>query len=486
MADPDPSRPSRARHGVRRSPRWGLRVAAVISAGILATSGIGHAVVHRINRDIGRLDPFAGLSDRPRGSAGLNVLLVGTDSRDTITEEQRTRYKLGGDACHCTDTMMLVHLSADRDRASVVSLPRDTYTILPERTDRQGRFHPAHPQKLNAAYAEGGPSLTVRSVERLTGVHIDHYLEVDFSSFMKTVDLLGGVQVCTTRPLRDSYSGLDLPAGTSTLGGGQALQYVRARHVDGSSDLGRMRRQQRFVASLLHQVTSSGMLLNPVRFQQVATTLLGSVRADRGFGTEDLVELGRKLKDLSPASSEFTSVPVATVDFPVKGVGSTVKWDEPAAARIFQALREDRPIALPARRAQDGKPPVRPTPVEVAPSRIHVQVLNGTKRNGLGRTTDEALRATGFATTGIPGDAPPAPRTVIGFDPRWDRSVRTVAAALPGAELRAVPGQGPLVQVILGNDFQEVHPVRAAEPAPVHPTGNQVVTGDQVACADGT
>ncbi|MFI9720692.1 LCP family protein [Streptomyces sp. NPDC052396] len=463
-----------------------MRLAAVVSLAILGTSGIGHAVVHGINRGIGRLDPFAGLSNRPRGSVGLNVLLVGTDSRESITEEQRTRYKLGGDACHCTDTMMLVHLSADRDRASVVSLPRDTYTVFPERTDRLGRLHPAHPQKLNAAYAEGGPTLTVKAVERLTGVHIDHYLEVDFSSFMKTVDLLGGVQVCTTRPLKDSYSGLDLPVGTSTLGGGQALQYVRARHVDSNSDLGRMRRQQRFVASLLHQVTSSGTLLNPVRFQQVAATLLGSVRADRGFGTDELVELGRKLKDLSPASSEFTSVPVSTIDFPVKGVGSTVKWDEPAAARIFQALREDRPIALPARRAQDGKPPVRPTLVEVAPGRIHVQVLNGTRRTGLGRVTDEALRATGFATTGTPGDAPPVRHTVIGFDPRWDRSVRTVAAALPGAELRAVPGQGPLVQVVLGDDFVAVHPVRVAGPPPEHPSGTQVVTGDQVACADGT
>ncbi len=125
-----------------------------------------------------------------------------------------------------------------------------------------GRQRPAHPVKLNAAYAEGGPNLTVRTVESMTHLKIDHYLEVDFTSFMRTVDVLGGVQVCTTEPLKDSYTGLDLPAGNHRLTGGQALQYVRSRHVDGAGDLGRMKRQQRFLAALIERATSSRVLLN--------------------------------------------------------------------------------------------------------------------------------------------------------------------------------------------------------------------------------
>ncbi|WP_190112326.1 LCP family protein [Streptomyces cinnamoneus] len=487
---PRSSRPRPAGH----RPQWGKRVAMGAAVVVLCTGGIGHAVVTGIGDGIKRVDAFEGLSDRPGGGRGTNVLLVGTDGRDKITAADRQRYRLGGAPCHCTDTMMLVHLSADHDRATVVSLPRDTYTEIPERTDETGRFRPAHALKLNAAYAEGGPGLTVRSVERLTGVHVDHYMEVDFSSFMKTVDAVGGVQVCTVRPLRDTYTGLDLPAGTSTLDGGRALQYVRSRHLDGAADLGRMQRQQRFLASLMHKAASGGVLLNPVKFQDVASSVIGSVRADRGFGPDELVGLGQAMRNLTPASSEFTSVPIAVADFPVPNVGSTVKWDDAGAAKLFQALREDRPVNTAPRaphQAVDAKPPGPgeerpPTTVEVAPEQVRVQVLNGSGRAGLARTVDAALRAAGFTTTGVTdGSTQPArAHTLITYDPRWDRSVRSVAAALPGAQLRAVPGQGPAMRVTLGKDFTEVHAVRGQEQPRPRRAGLPVVTGDQVVCPE--
>ncbi|WP_414168895.1 LCP family protein [Streptoverticillium reticulum] len=489
-------RPNRPRHSAPRHRRWGLRMAMGAAAAVLAAGGLGHALVVGIDGGISRIDPFSGLSDRPRVSRGTNFLLVGTDGRDKITEEERAEYHLGGEACHCTDTVMLVHLSADRSRASVVSLPRDTYTEIPEYTDENGRVHPVHPQKLNAAYAEGGPGLTVRAVERLTGVHLDHYLEVDFTSFMKTVDAVGGVQVCTPKPLKDDYTGLDLPVGTSSLNGGQALQYVRSRHLDGAADLGRMQRQQRFLAALMHRVAGSGVLLNPVKFHDVASTVIGSMRADRGFGTAQLVELGEAMRSLAPSSAEFTSVPIGVVDFPVPHLGSTVKWDEAAADRLFAALREDRPItSRPAGRAPEaqeakGVPPgpggdaAGATAVDVPPGRVHVQVFNGTGRPGLGQSVDQALRATGFATTGSPTNAPTAERTVLSYDPRWDRSVRTLAAAFPGADLRAEPGQGPMMRVIVGSDFRAVHPVRGPQSGPP-PGGGSVMTGDQAVCPAG-
>lgn len=215
---------------------------------------------------------------------------------------------------------MLVHLSADRDRASVVSLPRDSFAEVPAHTDAvTGAQRAKHAIKLNAAYAEGGPSLTVRTVEHMTGVHIDHYLEVDFTSFMRSVDAVGGVEICTVRPLRDNYTGLDLPVGKSKLNGGQALQYVRSRHIDGSADLGRMQRQQRFLAALIHKITSSGVLMNPIRFRDVADTMLKSVRADSGFEANDLVDLGQAMRGFTPSSSEFTSVPLGNVAQPVPG-----------------------------------------------------------------------------------------------------------------------------------------------------------------------
>ncbi|MEU9302546.1 LCP family protein [Streptomyces sp. NPDC048269] len=458
-----------------------MRIAAGLSVVVLGSGAIGHAVMTGLDTGIERVDPFKDMKNRPRAGHGLNFLLVGTDGRDKISPEEKREYRLGGAPCHCTDTIMLVHLSADRERASVISLPRDSYAEIPEHQDLvSGKPHKGHPMKLNAAYAEGGPNLTVRTVENMTRVKIDHYLEVDFTSFMKTVDAIGGVEVCTAKTMRDANTGLDLLPGTHRLAGGQALQYVRSRHIDGASDLGRMQRQQRFVAALIQQATGGGVLLNPVKFKQVSSTLLGSVRADRGFGSEQMLALGQAMRDFTPSSSEFASVPVGDPSYPVKGLGSTVKWDEPEAAKLFEAVRQDRPLA-PAR---PGKPGGRPAavPVDVPPQQIRVQVENGTRIDGLGGRVDAALRATGFDTTGAPGNGASRDvrRTVVTYDPRWDRSARSVATALPGSALRAVAGQGRTVLVIAGADYRKVVPVRAEDPYQAGTAG--VVTGDDVVC----
>ncbi|MFF5790293.1 LCP family protein [Streptomyces sp. NPDC012693] len=458
-----------------------MRMATALSVTVLAAGGIGHAVVTGLNTGITRVDPFKDMKNRPQAGHGMNVLVVGTDGRDRITAEEKEKYRLGGAPCHCTDTVMLVHISEDRDRASVVSLPRDSYAEMPEHTDlTSGEKHQAHPVKLNAAYAEGGPGLTVRTVESMTGVKIDHYLEVDFTSFMRTVDAVGGVQICTTRPVKDPYTGLDLKAGTHELDGGRALQYVRSRHIDGAADIGRMQRQQRFLAALVERISSGGVLFNPVRFREVATAMLSSVRADEDFGTDQLFALAKAMRGFTPASSEFVSVPIGDMSFPVKGIGSTVKWDAAKAQKLFQALREDRPLT-PAKPASSDKAP-RDVVVDVAPRTVRVQVYNGTRTDGLGRKVDDALRGTGFDTTRTPMTAPgkDRARTVVEYDPRWDRSAKTLAAALPGAELEPVAGRGGTLRVTVGADYKGVRAVRAEETGRTGPF--EAVTGDEVVC----
>ncbi|WP_415952678.1 LCP family protein [Streptomyces sp. KLOTTS4A1] len=450
-----------------------MRMATTFSVAVLATAGIGHVLVTGLDTGIDRVDPFKDMKNRPSASDGMNVLLVGTDGRNKITEQERRAYRLGGAPCNCTDTIMIVHISEDGNRASIVSLPRDSYAVAPAHTDRNSRErHHAHPIKLNAAYAEGGPQLTVRTVERMTKVKIDHYLEVDFTSFMKTVDVLGGVEICTTSPMKDSYTGLDLAAGRHRLSGGEALQYVRSRHVDGAADLGRMQRQQRFLAAVIAKATSSGVLLNPVKFRNVTRTVLGSVRADRSFGTDEMLDLGRAMRGFTPASSEFTSVPIGEMNHKVKGIGSTLKWDPERSRRIFDALREDRPLA-PLRKKNKA------ILVDVAPQQIRVQVANGTSVDGLGGRVDKALRKTGFRTTGAPLDATPVERTLVEYDPRWDRSARALTTALPGSRLKAVKGLGGTLKVTAGPDYAGVRKVRAQD-ADQGEFG--VVTGDQVVC----
>ncbi|WP_079184953.1 LCP family protein [Streptomyces uncialis] len=460
----------------RGRPRWARRIVTTLSVSVLAAAGIGHTLMTGIDSGIERVDPFKDMKNRPRAGNGTTMLLVGTDGRDRITPAERAKYRLGGEPCRCTDTIMIVHISADRGRASVVSLPRDSYAEIPGHADRTtGRKHAPHPVKLNAAYAEGGPQLTVRTVEHMTGVKIDHYLEVDFTSFMRTVDVVGGVRICTEKPMKDAYTGLDLAAGPHDLNGGQALQYVRSRHIDGAADLGRMQRQQTFMAALIAKATSSGVLLNPVRFRELAQTSLGSVRASRDFGTDEMLALGRAMKGFSPSSSEFTTVPVGNPSHQVKGLGSTVKWDDRKAKRLFQALRDDKPLTVRKK---------RPAAVEVpvAPDQIRVQVENGTAAAGLGGKVDAALRGTGFRTTGVPMNAADrtVTRTLIFHDPRWDRSAKSLAAALPGSELREQRGRGPVMRVVAGSGYEGVTRVRAAVPAESGEFG--AVSGDEVLC----
>ncbi|NBE56921.1 LytR family transcriptional regulator [Streptomyces sp. YC537] len=453
-----------------------MRVATTLSVVVLGAAGIGHAVVSGLDTGIARVDPFKDMKNRPTAGDGMNVLLVGTDGRDRISEAERRKYQLGGAPCHCTDTIMIVHISEDRNRASIVSLPRDSYAEAPTHTDQNsGEKHHTHPVKLNAAYAEGGPNLTVRTVEHMTKVKIDHYLEVDFTSFMKTVDVLGGVEICTADRLKDSYTGLDLKAGKHQLNGGEALQYVRSRHIDGAADLGRMQRQQRFMAAVIAKATSSGVLLNPVKFRDVTQTVLGSVRADKTFGSDEMLDLGRAMRNFTPASSEFTSVPIGKMGFAVPNIGSTIKWDPKKSKKLFDALREDKPLVpYPVR-----KP--KALAVAVAPQQIRVQVENGTKTSGLGKKVDKALRWTGFRTTGapVPADKPGAQRTVVAYDPRWDRSAKSLATALPGCQLKAVKGQGSLLKVIAGADYKGVTRVQAEDP---YQGEFGVTTGDQVVC----
>ncbi|WP_338683574.1 LCP family protein [Streptomyces acidiscabies] len=459
----------------RTRPRWALRLTTTLSVVVLASAGIGHSVVTTLDADIARVDPFKDMKNRPRAGHGMNVLLVGTDGRDKISEAERKRYRLGGAPCHCTDTIMIVHISEDRERASVVSLPRDSYADTPPHTDdTTGQHHRGHPIRINAAYAEGGPQLTVRTVEYMTRVKIDHYLEVDFTSFMKTVDVLGGVKICTAAPLRDTYTGLNLSPGTHTLLGGEALQYVRSRHADASSDLGRMKRQQRFLAALVDRTTSSGILFNPLRFRDVTRAVLGSVRADRGFGTDELIDLGRAMRNFSPSSSEFMTVPIGEMGYAVKGIGSTLKWDPVRSARVFQALRDDKPLA-------GARPKAAAVPVvEVSPSLIHVQVENGSGTDGLGRKADSALSRAGFRTSGKPvTSASRVSRTVVMYDPRWDRSARSLGAALPGSELRAVKGAGAVLKVVVGAGFGEVRKVRGRGAGEAG-----VLRGDEVGCGE--
>jgi LCP family protein required for cell wall assembly len=270
---------------------------------LAALIGVGLGCASTVVPQVRRTDVFGSLDHRPEAGPGMNILLVGTDGRETVTPREKRLYRLGGIACDCTDTMMIVHVSRNRDRISVISLPRDSYARIPAHLDRRsGRHRPAHAAKLNAAYQQGGPALAVRTVEGMTGMHIDRYLQLGFRRFMKTVDALGGVGICTTRRLKDPSTALDLAPGTYEVKGGPALQYVRSRKVDGTADFGRIQRQQRFLVGVLRRMARDDTARDPSRMRDLTAALIA-------------------------------------------GVGDTLQWDTRKSRSIFAALRADEPFA---------------------------------------------------------------------------------------------------------------------------------------------
>ncbi|MGP3683673.1 LCP family protein [Streptomyces sp. IBSNAI002] len=411
------------------------------------------------------LGPQAVSADRAGPSRGTNILVVGVDSRAGLSAAEKRRLHVGGEGCNCTDVMMLVHLSADQRRASVVSIPRDSYVeyASPDTTE------PARWGKINGAYKAGGGALTVRTVEKATGLRVDHYLETGFTGFEQAVNDLGGATVCSDRPLTDENSGLDITAGVHRTDGNGTLRYVRARHVNQRpGDLGRVRRQQRMVNDLLARLGAEGALDGPVSTARTARVLLKSVRTDEHTGLRDLVRIGWALGRLTADRTEFATVPIRLFDHRVPGVGSTLVWDEPRAAALWEALGADRPITGDSRIQ-----PVAETPVDSNPAVIPVRVDDA--------AVAAALGASGFAATTVqPAPAVrPAGPPVITHPAGRDEDAATLAAALPGARLRPDPQQARTFDIAVGDQPVQVKTVtydrNVADGAPV--------TADRLRCA---
>lgn len=328
---------------------------------VAAAAGAGNATA--LPLPVQRVDVFGDMRDRPDGGRGTNILLMGTDGRDTITRKEKREFHAGGVACDCTDTLMLVHVSEARDRVSVVSLPRDSYADIPAHRDKAtGQERPAHPGKINGAYAEGGPALSVRTVEGMTGVRVDRYLQLDFRRFIDSVDTVGGVRVCTPRPLKDKTTKLDLATGSHLLNGGRSLQYVRSRHVDTSADFGRIQRQQRFLVAALRGVRTQNVLADPVKAARLGRLLAGSARVDRGFSSGQILALAADLGRLPASAMEFTTVPVSGFSERLNGA---LQWDRAKAGKVFAALRQDRPLTPPGSQARLSDPPRFGSPATV-------------------------------------------------------------------------------------------------------------------------
>ncbi|WP_238348541.1 LCP family protein [Ornithinimicrobium pratense] len=310
------------------------RVIALLALLLVAYLVTMVVVVTMIWGNINRVDAAPDASDRPAASAGANYLLVGTDSREELSDDQRSQFATGNFEGHRADTVMLLHVPGFGD-PTLVSLPRDSYVEV--------RGHGW--QKLNSAHSFGGPELLVDTVEQSTGLRIDGYLEIGFGGFVNVVEHVGGVEMCLDAPIQDTRAHIDLPAGCQELSGAEALGYVRMRYSDPRGDLGRVERQREFLAALVQRMASPATLLNPVRLHQVGTATGDSM----SFGEDtSMFEAGRMvlaMRAVSAGSGTSTTVPVADADHRTN-VGSTVLWDEQGASALFTALRNGDQVTV--------------------------------------------------------------------------------------------------------------------------------------------
>ncbi|WP_431957515.1 LCP family protein [Nocardia lijiangensis] len=323
---PPPAAPPRAASAPRprrkRHPfRWFLVFLLVLVVASVA------AVIN-LDGKLTRIDALAGYADRVGDTPGTNWLLVGSDGRNGLSPEQEQELATGGDVGpERTDTIMLVHIPKSGP-ATLVSLPRDSYVGIPG----HGK------DKLNAAFAIGGPQLLVQTVETATGLRIDHYAQIGFAGFASVVDTLGGIDVCVPKPIDDPLAGINLEAGCQTLNGPESLGFVRSR-ATALADIDRMNNQRLFMAALLEKATSGATLANPFTLWPLAGDTARSLKVDEDDHIWDLGRLGWAMRGDTVA----TTVPVGGFD-DVSGSGNVLLWDKTKASAFFDALANDRSI----------------------------------------------------------------------------------------------------------------------------------------------
>jgi LCP family protein required for cell wall assembly len=330
-----------------KSPR-AIRFFTIASIAIVGISAISWAGLGRISAAIPRVDAFAGLENRPKKeSSAVNYLIVGSDTREGLSREEIKRLKVGGTdvaAGKRSDTMLLIHISKKRDKAAIISIPRDSYALIPEHNNSQGKVIPAAYSKINSAYNWGGAPLLIETLESMSDLRIDHYVELNFVGFVRMVDALGGVEICTKKDINDPKSHLTLPAGTHVLDGVDSLKFVRTRVFDGLGDLGRMKRQQEFASAMLRKATSAGVLLNPVKMVDFINSALDSVVTDEGLSQGDLLTLGKQLRNLSASNVRTLTIPLKYYNYNKNGVSAAVLWDPVLAPELFERIKNDEAL----------------------------------------------------------------------------------------------------------------------------------------------
>ncbi|MGW3227614.1 LCP family protein [Kitasatospora sp. NPDC001095] len=469
------------------------KIVAWSTAGVLVViAGVGGAIYFKLNANIKSFDADAIARNRPPeaqadadGNKPVNVLLIGSDSRGKNNSD------LGGgeDGGARSDTTILLHVYADHKHAVGISIPRNAKVELPSCKLPNGKWTKGGNTDLfNAAFSMGGsddgnPACTQNTVEKLTGIRVDHTLVVDFNGFASMTSAVNGVDICLPKPIYEGdinpklpkKGSVVLPQGKQTVEGQKALDYVRLRHgIGDGSDIGRMKRQQAFLGSLATKIKKEGM--NPTTLLPLADAATKSLVVDPGLDSADkLLSFGLSLKNIDMHDLKFVTVPwryrtqdqdLDIVQADASKLWATLKADQTIDGQNATGQQPDAPAEGTSPAPQ---PPAAPTTTaapagDTANSAIRVAVYNGTTFNGLAGKATEQLKGAKFAaSTAGQAASTKYKATTIEYGSGQKANAEKVAELFPGAGLEPSSARG--ISVIVGQDFAAAMGMASGAPA---------------------
>jgi LCP family protein required for cell wall assembly len=450
------------RTGLRRRPR-GWIITAWLAGGLAVVLVVGALVGYVKYRELWdgiHRDVITGLGHRPpKYNNALNILIFGSDSRAGLTPHEQFVLHVGHEGCGCSDTIMVVHMSPGRHRVTVLNIPRDTMVPMfgcPPADGKPGeQENPTGTIQINQTLAAGGPSCLWKTVEHATGIHLDHFIQLEFTGVVKVINDLGGVSVCVPEDIDDPNSGLRITAGRHHIDGLTFLEFWRAREtVADGSDLKRIDRDDLLLAQVLRGVLHQGLLTSPTRLLPVVDDAAHAIYAtDAGLTQGDILQIASSFRGLTSNDVQFIEAPTQ----PYPPAPAQVEFVQPADQQLFSAIAHDS--KLPHRHRAQRR---HPGPATVAARDVQVEVLNGTTVPALASNTAAGLTARGFDVVGTPGNAGSSDyaNSVIQYAGPADRpAAATLARQLSHVTLRqSATAPAGTVQLILGSSFSALAP----------------------------